>query len=484
MIFTDEQLTIINSDKKDFVVNAGPGMGKTTLLLGIVENHSKEEKEKISQILCFNKMIKDEINRKVMRMNKGGLVGVNTFHSLAFNYMNEAYIPNFRNRVGGSLDYFFVKKTMELIRQDVKLNDDDLATLTKVLLEFCKSNLSMKKFLKNDFFKKEPKFESYFTSMVTEIPKYDNIKIPHEYYIKFFQMELANKVSNLGEIDYLLVDEFQDVSPCYLSIIKYIRPNKVVKVGDTLQKIYGYNGAIGIGEFDYKLSQSFRIGSDNANFCNKIVKLFTDDENLFIKGVNQKQLIGEIPEDKNKVIIFRTNKSLIQRLLSEVDKGKICAVPESLKDDIINSYTIINNMNLYGYYNYKGVRIRNENDLKKYIKLTNDSTLKFVFAIFTKYKNRKEAEEKVKELRNKVSIDLTRTDINVLITAHKCKGMEFPYVELSNDFPTIEEIQQMREKGKPYLDELCILYVALTRSNNILQLNDNLKNFYNNGGEL
>ena len=49
------------------------------------------------------------------------------------------------------------------------------------------------------------------------------------------------------------------------------------------------------------------------------------------------------------------------------------------------------------------------------------------------------------------------------ITAHRCKGLEFSYVKIAEDYPD-------EEKMLDNMDEVYIKFVAMTRSNNILEL--------------
>ena len=61
MELSSEQLAVLQSNKQHLVVNAGPGTGKTTLLLNIAK-HRTDEKH---LILCFNSTIKEEIKEKL-----------------------------------------------------------------------------------------------------------------------------------------------------------------------------------------------------------------------------------------------------------------------------------------------------------------------------------------------------------------------------------------------------------------------------------
>lgn len=75
MNLSDEQLAVINSNKQHITVNAGPGTGKTTLLLAI----AKSNPDKQHLILCFNSTIKIEIEEKLKKQGINNAI-VKTFH--------------------------------------------------------------------------------------------------------------------------------------------------------------------------------------------------------------------------------------------------------------------------------------------------------------------------------------------------------------------------------------------------------------------
>ena len=66
----------------------------------------------------------------------------------------------------------------------------------------------------------------------------------------------------------------------------------------------------------------------------------------------------------------------------------------------------------------------------------------------------------------------------VLATAHKAKGLEWPRVRLADDFPSLEELDAADGDELPYLtaeerdQELHLLYVAVTRARQQLELNE------------
>lgn len=64
-----------------------------------------------------------------------------------------------------------------------------------------------------------------------------------------------------------------------------------------------------------------------------------------------------------------------------------------------------------------------------------------------------------------------------LTTTHRSKGLEFENVEIADDFPAIDSLKIKMNNFEDFIDEVYILYVAITRSYGKLQLNEDLKRF-------
>lgn len=459
MNFTQEQINVINSNLNEIIVNAGPGMGKTSLLLGISEKNNNLKKG----LLCFNTMIKQEIIEKTLK-NNIDKIEVNTFHSLAFKCLSKrGEIKGFIKRnFENPLDYFSILSILKKL--EMNTNNNFIHSILSSIINFCKSDLTFQ-----DFFNKSP-----LKKEVLRIFEYllNDEKAPmfHEFYIKIFQLILLqDKIINY---ELLMVDEFQDVSACYLSIIENINKNKIVKVGDTLQKIYGYNGALGMNQHDFKLSKSFRIGDKTALICNKLIDLFLNDKNLYMKGANKNQIICDIPNNENKTIIFRTNKGLIKRLIKETNKGQKCVISENLLIELNHIYKLVNVSIFYPYY-FRGIKFTNRDMIYKLEKESKNTILKKTIELIEEFKD--ETKIVLYKLLQNVTTDINEGKI-YFTTTHRCKGLEFQNVEIADDFYEIEKM--LYNNSADYIDEMYILYVALTRSYGKLQLNEDLKLYF------
>lgn len=475
MRFTEEQQKIIESANRNILVNAGPGMGKTTLLLGI----SKQYKYYNKKIICFNKIIEEEIKAKIVK-EQIQYTTVNTFHSLAFNFFknDNKYIKDFKYRdYDQPIDYFSIS---ELLYKVYKENFDanTINTIVELLEQYCTTNLSLKAFLEKKYLMDEKNTIDFYNKILNELIHFlmNNSFAPmfHSLYIKIFERILFKKKAII-KTDMLLVDEFQDVNACFLSIINSINSDVKIKVGDKMQSIYSYNGALGMDEHDLVLTKSFRISEENAQLCNKITKAVLNNEEYIIHGENKTQIITSEIIGK-KTIIFRTNEYLIDTLLEETLQGKKCKISSNLLKNIKHAYKLARIENTFLGYKYRNICFYTIDDIKKYISLSNNKILKLALKFYEKYGNN--IDKTFAIILNNIVIS-DEYDI-YLTTAHRCKGAEYDNVEIANDFPTISELIENKKNNKSFMNELCVIYVAITRSFNKMKLNKDLEWWWKN----
>ena len=152
-------------------------------------------------------------------------------------------------------------------------------------------------------------------------PTDDRIKLPHDGYLKIFQLE-SPCLQEIFPHDVLLMDEGQDMNPPMLDIFNKQDVNKVI-VGDPNQQIYGFRGAVNaLGSVQathlYHLTQSFRFGPIIGLVANTCLER--------LKGVKKQTLVGgkkhdcilsrndivDIQKFKPIAIIGRTNVAVFK----------------------------------------------------------------------------------------------------------------------------------------------------------------------------
>ena len=326
--------------------------------------------------------------------------------------------------------------------------------------------------LKVDEFFQENK-DPYLT-ILKYLMENEDAPLFHSFYIKVFQLM---KYSNV-KFDAVLVDEAQDMSLCYTSIIKNLNTKQIKYFGDEYQMIYGFNGAIGMNNVTHSLDRSFRLGEKNAELCVNLLKLLVDADIKGFTGVNETQtIVDKLPSLEQRTIICRTNKTILRKLPEFKTNNKKCYIiggKESLGLETLKK--ILMNFESKGKTFYKGFVINNMDELINLSRVTKDSALKNIVNAIREL----QIDTSVK-LQGLLSVIVEDKDIAdfIMTTVHKSKGLEFKNVELADDFESIEELIKKKNSGKSVLDEAYVLYVATSRSFGNLKLNFNLRNWLN-----
>jgi F-box protein 18 (helicase) len=488
MKLTDEQIKIINTNH-DILVNAVAGSGKTTTIISYAQNRPRNSK---ILYLAFNKSVKLEAARK---FEEKGLfnVKVETAHSLAYKYIVAR--NGYEISPNGYKNHEIVEK-LGLQGFGEKHNEFVIANyINKFVAYFCNSD--KEKMADLDYLSiisetKAKEFVSYHYNTILRqsrefIAKMNAAEIPvtHDFYLKKFQLLKPQ----LG-YDYILFDEGQDASPAMLDVfLNQINTIKVM-VGDTHQQIYGWRYAINsLEKVDFEkhnLSKSFRFRQEIALLGMEALKL---KENISHELLPEPVLIfglGDSNEKKSKAVIARTNLGLLSKAIELVYEDGVAK--NIYFEGNINSYTYADEgTSLYdvlGLYNGDKQRIRdpllrimkNIEELESYIKKTEDVQLGMMLELVKEYGNR------IPSIINYIKEQHLASDRKeeaemIFSTVHRCKGMEYDEVYLVDDFITKDKIESYPEDYFADLknvekinEEINLLYVAITRTRNILHI--------------
>jgi superfamily I DNA/RNA helicase len=160
----------------------------------------------------------------------------------------------------------------------------------------------------------------------------------------------------------------------------------------------------------------------------------------------------------------------------------------------INSYTYADEgaslydvLNLYNekHHLIRDVMIKSMKDLEEleeYIESTEDVQLGMMLDIVNEYGN--EIPAIIKEIKDK-NCEKDNAEI-IFSTVHRCKGMEYDSIELADDFITEKKLKKIIENQKDdkneqnqrsiiaLNEEINLLYVAITRTKNIINIQEEL----------
>ncbi|MBU0471630.1 MAG: ATP-dependent helicase, partial [Nanoarchaeota archaeon] len=316
----EEKKAVLRDSRNNIKVVAGPGSGKTTLIIEKIKSLVDEgiSPNKILVITYTNKAA-DDLERKIQqRMPDRKGFYISTIHGFCTRFIREysQFFQKYRDfTVLDELGQFlFIVKNINLLRNENLPYMKNIIFSLKNYFGRIKDNYSLDEINKKDHPIKQA-YLDYCNQLESE-KKFDfgdliNVVI-----------EAINSNGKLREIvdakfEYLFIDEYQDINRTQEKLIGLFhnRNNKVMVVGDVNQSIYGFRGAdvsifqkfnTSFNKYhqvkEYQLKINFRSTEQIINLSNKFLNLQNDKQ---IVG-NKDRSVGEITNEgiKSKLFIY------------------------------------------------------------------------------------------------------------------------------------------------------------------------------------
>ena len=307
MQLTQEQLAIIAHQQGHAKVIAVAGAGKTSTLAHFIANrlHQGQSPRRL-MVIMYNKSAQQDFQRKLQGVvGQGHLPQIRTFHSLGLKIyqglVDKGYLPAFEGELIGQQEqeYQIWRLMQQCASRDVAqdiLNDkkkwlDPMmgfiekvkAGLDPAKLVFKQSGLPKQ----CQFFVKAYDAFEQWRKQQRRITYGDMLYDPCEFFSR--RPDVAQQFSN--HLDWVLVDEYQDINPVQQFLLQVIAGERanVMVIGDPDQTIYEFRGSdsqIMLKQFDeqfkgatrYTLSTTFRYGHDVALLSNQLISMNTQRE--------------------------------------------------------------------------------------------------------------------------------------------------------------------------------------------------------------
>ena len=487
MLLTPEQQAILQTTGS-IRINAVAGSGKTTTLIAYAKSRPADSR---ILYLAFNKSVKLDAARKFA---EAGLdqVHVETAHSLAYRHIVFRYGYQVRSRGYSTHELVAL---LGIIGDGNKHTEYILANhINQLIAMFC--NSSAAKVQELDYLSTLPAgeakafAESHLEAIVQQarilLAKMDRgeIAITHDFYLKKFQLAQPQL-----PYDYVLFDEAQDASPAMLDIVLKQQATQVI-VGDTHQQIYSWRYAINsldqVEYPSYPLTTSFRFNTDIADLAMRVLEYKTmidkNDSTLVVGKGGGRNV-------KTKAFIARTNLGLLLQAIEYVQLHK--NVKHIYFEGNIHSYTYADEgTSLYDVMNLQTTkrelirdpliqRMKTMGDLEEYIEKTDDVQLGMMVEIVKEYGTAIPGILQTIKEKHVPNEEKEKAEV-IFSTVHRCKGMEYDWVELVDDFISEKKLQQLTERKDADYDpiklneEINLLYVAVTRTRYMLRLPESL----------
>lgn len=481
IVLTSEQEKIIQS-RDSIRINAVAGSGKTTTLIAYAA--SRPANARILYV-AFNRSVRLEAQKKFAEQGLHN-VQVETAHSLAY----KAVVLRDGYRVESHNPYFLLKAVMGIYTAP-SVEHLLLATHAYQLASlFCNSaahKVEELSYLDTVHEAEEQEFVAQNEADIVLVArKYlakmlkREISISHDFYLKLFQLQYP-----VLTFDYILFDEAQDASPVMVDIVRRQECATKVIVGDSHQQIYRWRYAVNSMEhFEYPayyLSRSFRFGQPIADLAKAVIAL---KANLY--GPSTVEITGQEyggAKKGQRAIIGRTNISLLAEALNHLQKkpkSKIYFegyISSYLFGEEGGSLSDILNIHLDKrefiksdlYSEFHSVK-----EVDEFAKKSGDKPLQQVVDLVKKHGDT--LPKKISSLWNAhVEKDARQEADTIFSTVHRCKGLEYDEVFLCNDFIHESSLSKMSddkiaEDGPRLLEEINLLYVAITRARFTVQI--------------
>lgn len=238
------------------MVLAGPGTGKTTIIVHRLANIIKSGIAKPEELLVvtFSKDAATEMKdrfesfaaaNKIAAASKLSQITFGTFHSVFFRILRQYADYKLENLLNESEKFSTIKNIARRLQLDFCEDDDRIADVINDIGYFVNTMADTVDYKPQSCNIDEFRhiFENYYTVKQKQNKfDYDDMLVDCYYLLKN-KKRVLDEVR--GKYKHILIDEFQDISPVQFEAIKLIAEplRNIFVVGDDDQSIYGFRGA-------------------------------------------------------------------------------------------------------------------------------------------------------------------------------------------------------------------------------------------------
>lgn len=282
-----KQRMVINEQKRNILLLASAGTGKTNTLANRISETLEKGLAKADEILCItftNKACKEMKDRITSTVENAENVEVRTFHGLCFNiikseakkntdlntnfiiYDEEDSLYVIQEIIKSPLPYKDIKSIIDFIKESRLIygfvTNSVKRDLKRTMKELKSDTLRVESFLSNYKKNKESVYEALMSEGVNYVTSYndtlkkngaldfmDLISFTHQL---FKNEDIVNQISS--KYKYINIDEIQDTSLMEYNLIEKIFKNShILLCGDIFQTIYEWRGSN-----PYKIIEMFK----------------------------------------------------------------------------------------------------------------------------------------------------------------------------------------------------------------------------------
>ncbi|KAB2863791.1 MAG: ATP-dependent helicase [Exiguobacterium chiriqhucha] len=436
---TDQQQSIVDSQGDELLIRGIAGSGKTLVLLKKAKKIAKKHPEKKVMIFTYAKSLTNASRILTERHNMEN-INVSTFHSWAMKIYRQIFISRLEI-LQGSNQQNLVKKAINITRVDHRFVKEEK------YLDFLQSEISWIKGKGirtiQDYLEASRKGRGSSTRVTLKdreivyqvFRNYESEKKGKLDFDDFAYklMEVKDRITDNQKIDYILIDEAQDLQQIQLQLLKHCSKKAIIIAADKGQKIYNTS-------FTWKevglniMGGRTKVLRDSHRSTKQIIELATSLQKKDKVLLDEEYVAPTLPEREGelpKLWVFEDKESQDKAIISQINQ-----IVKVRPDATI------------------GILYRNS--------LGGDSALSRIGS-------------KLKRLGIKTMNIRANEDVNPyspgvkFSTFHSAKGLEFDFVLIADlleptRLPSEDELEDFWEV------ERRLLYVAITRAKEHLQL--------------
>lgn len=348
MTLSKEKKQIISDNEHNIKVIAGPGAGKTKLIIKKVSELIKKDisPQKILIITYTNKAAEDlqkkiqiEFTKQKININK---IQVSTIHRFCAQFIKENIDFFIEYKGYNVLDN--LSQLLFIVKFNKSIRNEDTETIEPLKLKNYFGRIKDNYFFKDIKTIEHPIIESYI-SYCTKLKENKKMDYGDLINIVYNQINTNKELKYICEnkYDYIFVDEYQDINKNQEKLIKQFigKKTKILVVGDKNQSIYGFRGS------DVTIFDNFESSFNNTktyylkkNYrsTKKIIELsnrFLDLSNIEKVVGNDDNTDGELTKDGYKITIkqYSTEEGEANDIINKIKQMK--------EDKLITDYSDI-----------------------------------------------------------------------------------------------------------------------------------------------
>jgi ATP-dependent DNA helicase Rep len=301
-----EQLTAVKHIAGPLLVLAGAGSGKTKVIIAKIAyliQHCGIKANKIYAVTFTNKAAREMTSRiKAELGTEARQIRISTFHTFGYNFIKREY-----KKLGfkSNISLYDEEDSCRLIQDITHIEDKEkLFELHKKITSF-KSQAIMLDNVAS--YALDPSLISLYQEYQRILQSYNAVDFDDLIYLPIKLLQSCNATLEFwqNQVQYLLVDEYQDTNQAQYQLVKLLArlSGKLTVVGDDHQSIYSWRGAapenLKLLQEDFinlkiiKLEQNYR---STGNILNAANNLIAHNNNLFEKNLWSASGAGELIE--------------------------------------------------------------------------------------------------------------------------------------------------------------------------------------------